>query len=45
MANGIAIGDVRTLVDPIPYVASVSNTEVTGGGADAESDTDLAERV
>lgn len=44
-ANGIAIGDVRTLVDPIPYVASVSNIDVTGGGADAESDTDLAERV
>jgi phage-related baseplate assembly protein len=44
-ANGIGIGDVRTLVDPIPYVASVSNTVVTGGGADTESDNDLAERV
>lgn len=44
-ANGIAAGDVRTLVDPIPYVASVSNVEATGGGADIESDSDLAERV
>lgn len=44
-ANGISIGDVRTLVDPIPYVASVSNTVATGGGADIESDDDLAERV
>lgn len=44
-ANGIAIGDVQTLVDPIPYVASVSNTVATGGGADIESDDALAERV
>lgn len=44
-ANDIAIGDIATLVDPIPYVASVSNTEVSGGGADIESDDDLAERV
>jgi phage-related baseplate assembly protein len=44
-ANGIAIGDVKTLVDPIPYMASASNTVMTAGGADVESDEDLSERV
>jgi phage-related baseplate assembly protein len=44
-ANGIAIGDIHALVDPIPYVKSVSNTVVTGGGADIESDDALAKRV
>ena len=43
--NGLAIGDLTTIVDPIPYVASVSNTTATEGGAEIESDADLAERV
>ena len=32
-------------MDPIPYVASVTNTTATEGGAEIESDDDLAERV
>lgn len=43
-ANGLAAGELNTLVDPIAYVASVSNTDITQGGADIESDDALAER-
>lgn len=43
--NGFAVGELSTIVDPIPYVASVSNTTATEGGAEIESDEDLAERV
>ena len=43
--NGLAIGELATIVDPIPYVGSVSNTTATEGGAEVESDADLAERV
>ena len=43
--RGVAVGELSTLVDPLPYVASVSNTTATEGGAEIESDDDLAERV
>lgn len=43
--NGFAAGELSTIVDPIPYVASVTNTTATEGGAEIESDEDLAERV
>lgn len=43
--NGFAAGELDTIVDPIPYVASVTNTTATEGGAEIESDDDLAERV
>ena len=43
--NGFAAGELSTIVDPIPYVASVTNTTATEGGAEIESDDDLAERV
>lgn len=43
--NGFAAGELATIVDPIPYVASVTNTTTTEGGAEIESDDDLAERV
>lgn len=43
--NGFGAGQVKILVDPIPYVASVSNTTVTGGGTEAESDADFLERI
>ena len=43
--NGFADGELATIVDPIPYVASVTNTTATEGGAEIESDDDLAERV
>lgn len=40
----MAAGELSTIVDPIPYVASVTNTTATEGGAEIESDEDLAER-
>lgn len=43
--NDLAAGDLTTMVDPLPYVASVTNTTATEGGADVESDDDLAERI
>lgn len=43
--NDMAAGDLTTMVDPLPYVASVTNTTATEGGADVESDDDLAERI
>lgn len=43
--NDLATGDLTTMVDPLPYVASVTNTTATEGGADVESDDDLAERI
>ena len=43
--NGFAAGELATIVDPIPYVASVTNTTATEGGVEIESDDDLAERV
>ena len=43
--NGFAAGELATIVDPIPNVASVTNTTATEGGAEIESDDDLAERV
>ena len=43
--NGIMAGMISTIVDPVPYVASVSNTEETAGGSDTESDEDYAERI
>lgn len=43
--NDLAAGDLTTMVDPLPYVAGVTNTTATEGGADVESDDDLAERI
>lgn len=45
VGNGLAVGELSKLVDPIPYMASVSNTTVTAGGAETESDENLAERI
>lgn len=44
-ANGIAAGKVATLVDPIPYIGSVTNTDETSGGSDIESDDDFTKRI
>lgn len=43
--NGLPTGKLSVLVDPIPYMASVSNITVTAGGAEVESDEHLAERI
>ena len=43
--NGLLAGEINILTDPIPYVASVANTEATMGGTDIEDDDTLASRV
>lgn len=44
-SNGIMTGAIDSLVDPIPYVASVTNTDESAGGADTESDESLRDRI
>lgn len=43
--NGLAPGELKTLVDPVPYVQSVGNTSTSSGGADRESDESFAARI
>ena len=43
--NGMAAGELTTLVDPVPYMAGVENITETAGGAEIESDATLAERA
>ncbi|GMB00445.1 baseplate J/gp47 family protein [Pelosinus sp. IPA-1] len=43
--NNYALGTVATLVDPLPYVASVTNTTVSSGGVDVEEDDAYRERI
>lgn len=43
-ANDIEIGEIKTLVDYIPYVESVSNITKTQGGSGVEDDDALKER-
>lgn len=43
--NGYSKGDVNTLVDPIGYIGSVTNTTETSGGTEEEDDDELTERV
>lgn len=44
-SNGLHIGDLNQIVDPIPYIFSVTNTTVSSGGADVEDDDSLTRRV
>ena len=43
--NGLAPGALAEIVDPLPYVANVSNITASEVGADTESDGELAERI
>lgn len=43
--NGYAIGQISVLMDPQPYVTSVTNTDITSGGSDSETDDALRQRV
>lgn len=45
LQNGMPVGALTQIVDPVPYVHAVTNTTVTSGGADEESDDELTERV
>lgn len=43
--NGYTCGSLKVLVDPVAYVEKVENITVSEGGADLESDENLAERI
>lgn len=43
--NGYLPGQINMLVDGVNYVATVSNTTESGGGADIEDDDSLRERI
>lgn len=43
--NGFTPGQISTIVDPIPFVASVANMDTSTGGADIEDDDSFRERI
>lgn len=43
--NDYPVGDINILVDTLPYIAAVSNTTVSGGGSDIESNDDYRKRL
>jgi phage-related baseplate assembly protein len=43
--NNFAPGQIKIIVDPIPYVTSVENTTESDGGADTEDDDSYRERI
>lgn len=45
VGNDYTAGEINTLVDLIGFIASVTNTEKSTGGAEVESDEDMAERT
>lgn len=45
IGNGYEIGEIKILVDPIPYMKEVMNIEPTSGGAEREDDENLSERI
>ena len=43
--NGYVIGNVSVLQDVYAYITSVSNTDLTAGGSDEETDQQLRDRI
>lgn len=43
--NGLASGELDTMVEPLPYIESVANVTETAGGAEKESDESYAENI
>ncbi|MCD8204483.1 MAG: baseplate J/gp47 family protein [Coprobacillus sp.] len=43
--NGFMPNELTVLVDPVAFIASVTNIDTSSGGTDEESDQSLAERV
>lgn len=44
-ANGLVPGQIKSLVDPLPYITSVRNSTRTSEGSDREGDSRLRERI
>lgn len=45
VGNGFLPSEIKSVVDPVAYVASIVNTTTSAGGADEESDDDYRERI
>lgn len=45
IGNDFAAGELNTLVDPIGFISKVENTQKSTGGAEVESDQNMAERI
>lgn len=43
--NGYAVGEIKTIVDPQPFLQSVANITESDGGSDIETDEALRERI
>lgn len=43
--NALPIGTITKIVDPVAYIAAVTNVNISGGGADLESDDAFTERI
>ncbi|WP_252225412.1 MULTISPECIES: baseplate J/gp47 family protein [unclassified Clostridium] len=43
--NGYKIGSINRLVDPIPYISEIYNTEISNSGSDIESNESFRERA
>ena len=45
IGNNFAIGELSTLVDPIAFIISVTNIDISAGGTEVENDESLAEKT
>lgn len=45
IGNGYGIGELKKLVDPIPFVAAITNTTITESGSDIEANESYRERI
>ncbi|MFT5873857.1 MAG: phage-related baseplate assembly protein [Clostridium sp.] len=45
IGNGYTLGQLNVLVDPLPFIQSVSNLYTTQGGADIENNESLREKI
>lgn len=45
IGNNFAIGELSKIIDPQPWLLSITNVTVSEGGADVESDDSLRERI
>lgn len=45
VGNNFAVGELKIVVNTLPYIVTVTNTRETYGGKDRESDDDLKERI
>jgi phage-related baseplate assembly protein len=45
IGNGYAPGEINLIIDPLPYLVTASNSDVTAAGAEEETDDRLRERI